>query len=248
MPKIDQGMQTHRIGAGTFNFTGARVSRLGASEYTLVTIAVDESSSVATFEQDLHNALQTAIESCARSPRAENLLVRVLKFSTGCGGLEELHGFKLLSDIDPNGYPLPKPAGMTPLYDAVYSSIGASNAYAKLLYDDDFLANGILFIITDGCENASVATATMIKAEIEKARLGEHIESLVTVLVGINVGTTRQVLENFQRDAGLTHYVDVADASKAKLAKLAAFVSQSVSSQSQSLGTGGPSRTIQPVI
>lgn len=248
MPMFDTAMASHSIAGGQFTFTGARIERLGASEYTLVTIAVDETSSVRSFADELLNALRTAVAACRKSPRAENLLVRVLKFSSTIGGAVELHGFKLLSDIDVAHYAPLTPSGYTPLYDAVYSAIGATNGYARKLYDDDFLANGILFVITDGEENASVATAAMIKAELNQAVQGEHIESLVSVLVGVNAGASRQALEAFQRDAGLTHYIDVADATRQQLAKLAAFVSSSISSQSQSLGTGGPSRNISPTI
>ena len=44
------------------------------------------------------------------------------------------------------------------------------------------------------------------------------------------------------------HHIDVGDATPRKLAKLAAFVSQSISSQSQALGTGGPSQNIAATI
>ena len=50
-----------------------------------------------------------------------------------------------------------------------------------------------------------------------------------------------QALQGFTAQAGVDQYVDVADATPGTLAKLARFVSHSISSQSQSLGTGGPS-------
>jgi uncharacterized protein YegL len=248
MPRIDTDMDTHAIGGGSFSFTGARIQRLGATEYTLVTIALDASSSVAAFEGDLMSALRTAVEACAKSPRAENLLVRVVKFSTGCASVEELHGFKLLADVDIAAYPRLAPSGATPLYDAVYSALSATNVYAKTLHDQDVLVNAILFVVTDGCENASVATAAMIKREIAEAQSREQLESLVSVLIGINAGAARHELAAFQSNAGITHYVEVADASRQRLAKLAAFVSQSISSQSQALGTGGPGQRVVAVI
>lgn len=247
MPKlIDPNMETGTIGGlQQFKFSGVRTDRLGATEYTLVTIATDSTGSVSGFEADLRKAEIAAVEACKKSPRANNLLIRLFRFSTSFpGGTEEIHGFKPLSEIDPSAYPPIVPQGMTPLYDAVFSAVGATNAYAKKLFDDDFLCNGISFINTDGDNNDSSATPAMIRKEIEQAVKGEHIESLVSVLVGINVTSCKQYLEDFQRDAGLTQYIDVGDVTKGKLAKLAAFVSQSVSSQSQALGTGGPSQNI----
>jgi len=249
MPRLDKDMEQGTInGLAAFKFSGVRTDKLEATEYTLVTIAVDVTGSVISFENDLRQALITAVEACQKSPRSDNLLLRVLQFSTQVG-IDELHGFKPLAEIDPQvDYPLFKPDGLTPLYDAVYSSIGAMNAYARKLADDDFLANGIVFIITDGMDNHSTATPAMIKQEIKKARHNEDLESLVTVLIGVNAQDCSQWLQEFKQEADLDQYIDVGEATRGKLAKLAAFISQSVSSQSQALGTGGPSQNIAAVI
>jgi hypothetical protein len=54
----------------------------------------------------------------------------------------------------------------------------------------------------------------------------------------------KSYLENFRINAGLDEYISIGDATAGKLAKLAQFVSQSVSSQSQALGTGGASQPV----
>ncbi|MBI5147744.1 MAG: hypothetical protein HZA37_01170 [Parcubacteria group bacterium] len=241
-------METRKIGASNFNFTGARIDNLGATEYTLVTVAIDVTGSVSGFEGDLRQALIATVEACKKSPRSENLLLRVVMFSTAVGGVSELHGFKPLADIDPNDYAAFVPDGGTPLYDAMYSAVGATVVYGKDLWDNDYLVNGIVFVITDGADNASVATPVMIKKKIDSVKSGEKLESLITILVGVNAQMYQCALEEFRDNAGITQYIDAGDATKAKLAKLAAFVSRSVSSQSQALGTGGPSQNIQAVI
>jgi len=248
MPRLDESMQSHKIG-GSFTFSAARVERLGATEYTLVTVAVDETGSVQGFSDQLREMLVTAVESCKKSPRSDNLLVRVLTFSDRYkNGVNEIHGFKPLGEIDANSYPVIKPGGSTPLYDACYSAIGSQNVYGKQLVDQDFSCNGIVFIITDGGENASVASAQMVADEAKKSISGEVLESMISVLIGINGSSCSQWLSEFQKDAGLTQYIDAGDATPRKLAKLAAFVSKSVSSQSQALGTGGPSQNISATI
>ena len=83
-----------------------------------------------------------------------------------------------------------------------------------------------------------------VRAELSRGVRAESLESLRTVLVGINATQCRNVLETFQADAGIDQYVDVDEATPQKLAKLADFVSRSISAQSQSLGTGGPSRSL----
>lgn len=250
MPRMttDDTMEDGKTaGTQAFKFSGARIEHIAtvASEFTLATVAIDETGSTSGFADDLRQCLIASVESCKRSPRAANLLLRVIKFSTSLrSGIEEIHGFKPLGEIDPNQYPTFKPAGMTPLNDAVFSAVGASHAYAKKLMDQDFMVNGIVFIITDGGDNDSKTTATMIKKELERAKQAEEIESMVTILIGINAADAAQTLSDFQRRAGLDNYIDAGDATKGKLAKLAAFVSQSISSQSQAVATGGPSQNI----
>lgn len=162
--------------------------------------------------------------------------------------MNEIHGFKPLAEIDPNSYPSLRPGGMTPLNDVCYSSIGAMNTYGANLSNNDFGVNAIVFIITDGADNMSTATTRMVKDEARKGVSGEKLESMISVLVGINVGQCLAVLNDFQCDAGLTYFIDAGDVTKGKLAKLAGFVSRSVSSQSQALGTGGPSKDISATI
>jgi len=249
MPRIANNteMETGNIGSG-FSYKGARIENLGATEYTLVTIALDVTGSTEKFAAELRLALITAVESCQKSPRSDNLLLRVITFSTSVGGVNELHGFKPLSEIDPNAYPQFAPDGMTPLYDAVYSSVGAMVEYGQKLVENDFLCNGIAFIITDGYDNRSSTTPKMIREKIIDARQGEKLESLVTVLIGINAKEYRDYLNRLQSDAGLDQFIDAGEATKGKLAKLAEFVTQSVSSQSQAVGTGGPSQNIAATI
>ncbi len=248
MPRLDQ-MEDGKIPGGNFTFSAIRTEHLGASEYTLVTIAVDITGSVDGFEDQLRQCLITAVNSCKKSPRSDNLLIRVILFSSSLqGGIKELHGFKPLAEINPDDYENFNPGGGTPLVDATYSAIGATNAYSKTLYDDDFRNNAIVFIITDGDDNASVMKSSAIKKEIEKGIKGEFLESMVSILIGINAAQYLTELQSFQIEAGLDQFIDAGDVSERKLAKLADFVSQSVSSQSQAVGTGGASQNISTTI
>lgn len=240
-------MQVHQIG-GNFSFSAVNLNRLGATEYTLVGIAVDITGSTSGFQDSLLLALKTAVYSCKKSPRSENLLIRVVTFCSS-SGVVEIHGFKPLSEINPDtDYQPFSPSGLTPLYDATYSVVGSIVEMGKQLSDNHFQANGIGFIITDGDDNTSTETPATIKDQIEGIRSGEKLESLLAVLIGINATRFNAELQSFRTDAGLDQYIDAGDATPSKLAKLAQFVSQSVSSQSQALGTGGPSQSIAATI
>ncbi len=251
---MSQTMNDFDQGSG-FQFSGATIEDLGASSYTLVTIALDETGSISGFERQIESMLKAAIEACFSSPYANNLLIRVIRFDSkyrgqSGNGVDEIHGFKPLSEIDIAAYPQLSGGGTTPLLDAVYSSVGAANVYATELRDLDFDVNGITFVITDGGDNHSVASVKMVREELAKSVKGEIMESHVSILIGIDTGSgnAKDVLEAFQQKTGMDKFIWAGEATKGKLAKLADFVSQSISSTSQALGTGGPSQKISATI
>lgn len=251
MPRIPTSLETSMelkslSGPGHFQFSGVRPEDLGATEYTLVTILIDITGSVSRFKDGLLESLKATVRGCLKAPRADNLLLRVVVFNSVIG-IQELHGFKPLHEIDiDNDYQEFKPDGMTPLYDATDTAIEATLEYAKDLSDQDFDVNGAIYIITDGQENNSRSRLPHHIAErLVKVKQEEYLESLNTILIGLTAdGNDTQFLKNFREDVGLTQFVDVGEATPQRLAKLGAFVSKSVSSQSQALGTGGPSQPI----
>lgn len=222
-----------------FQFSGKPVNDLESSEYTIANILVDESGSVNSFKNELERAIRAAVESCAKSPRAEAMLVRVAAFADT---LREIHGFLPLSDIDLNRYDgSVHPHGSTALHDATLESIETVDAYANKLVANRYTVNGICFIITDGGENASrTANIAKIVARIDQIRQQEKLESLKIVLVGVG----GYDFTTYAANAKFDQYVNIGDATPQKLARLADFVSKSISSSSQALGTGGASQNI----
>jgi hypothetical protein len=244
MPKFTSENTTNGI-QNTFSFSAVDLSTLGATEYTLVAIITDTSGSVFTFAREEEEAIKGVIGACRKSPRADNLMLRMTRFDTS---VEEVHGFKLLQDCNPADYDgVIRTGGMTALYDAAIDGIDALSRYGKELQKNDFSVNGIAFVITDGQNNAGVhLNPRGVKEAISRALSGENLESIQTILIGVNVGdpTLEAYLKNFAADTGFSQYVELKDANAATLAKLAAFVSKSISSQSMALGTGGPSQTL----
>ena len=245
MPKLmgQNAMQTHQT-LHNFNFSAVDVKSLGASEYTIVTIAQDTSSSVTDFKKAMEDTLKQILEACKKSPRSENLLLRLVEFNSDIG---ELHGFRELKAIDPAEYDdILKPRGMTALYDGVLSATEAVEVYGKKLSSMDYRCNGVIFIITDGCENASVNKDSVeLKKAFGRVRTNETLESLQTILIGVGTDPqVMQILQDLQQAAGIDQFVDMGAATPAKLAKLAAFISKSISSTSQALGTGQPSQPL----
>ena len=235
-------------GPGTFKYSAKRIEKLGATEYTLTTIVCDASGSVQPFATDLLHCIKTIVEACQKSPRSENLMLRLLVFNNA---IYEIHGFRPLYEINPDDYESLDPNYTTLLYDATYDAVSATLEYSERLISQDFDCNGAIYIITDGLDTHSDMSPSSIKDKIVSAINQETIiESLVTVLIGLhdpNLSWQQDVinkLEEFKDKAELTAFLDVGEATPQKLAKLANWVSESVSSQSQSLGTGGSSQIL----
>lgn len=223
----------------SMQFSFVKPEDLEATEYTLVTIVVDKTGSVDKFSKELLEAIKNIIKACKKDPRHDFLLVRLVTFSTN---VMEVHGFIPVVSINEDDYEELNCGGMTALYDAFYECISATLIYTKTLVDMDFDVNGVVFVVTDGCDNASrQSDLQSIKNLISLSKSNEEIGSLLTIVIGINSGDAgySRHLQIFKDEAELSQFVDVGDASAGKLAKLAQFVSQSISSQSKALGTGG---------
>jgi len=248
MPKFFND-QTEEViqatGPGSIEFSAVRPGELEELAYTLVGIAVDITGSVMGFEDLLLECLKESVRGCEKAPRSENLLIRASQFSSMVGN-EEIHGFRLLADIDVDQVYQPfNCGGGTPLFDATEDHLAAIQTYGEQLFDEeDMDVNAVLFVITDGDDNVSRATPSTIKDRVQSIKKNEKIESVQIVLIGVNIDDARikQRLAEFKDEAELDEYIDAGDASKGTLAKIAGFVSQSVSSTSQALGSGGPSQ------
>lgn len=237
-----QALVKHKT--GHFGFSAVGLDDLGASEYTLVTVIADRSGSTQGFQQAMELVLKELNKACFHSDRANNLLIRLVAFEDFA---EEIHGFKLLQQINPDDYNgVLRPGGMTALFDAAVDGIEATTNYAEYLAKQDFMSNGFVVVITDGMDNRSKLTAARVKEALVKAVKSEYLESIMSILVAVNVqdATALQMLQDFNTTVGFTQYLELGNADAKTLAKLANWLSESVSSQSQALGSGGVSQSL----
>jgi len=224
-----------------YGYSAAKIETLGATEYTAATIVVDVSGSTQGFKVEMEACVAEIISACKYSPRADNLLLRLVQFDTI---LDEIHGFKLLENCNTGDYSgVLRAGGNTALYDAAENAISATINYAGRLAAGDLSTNAILFVITDGMDNASKLTVASVKRAMERGVSSETLGSIVSILIGVNVGNadiSRQ-LKDFKETAGFTQYIEIDRADRDSLAGLARFVSQSINLQSQVLLAGGSS-------
>ena len=243
MPVFKDDMMEQPIAGTNYGFSATRLENLGATEYTLGTIVVDVSGSTIPFRDNMEKALKAAVESCKSNPRADNMMLRVIMFD---GKVEEFHGFKQLRDCSEADYDgcLGRSGGVTALYDATYNAIQSVNQYAETLVKQDYDVNAIVFVITDGMDYGSTGTRKMVGEAFKDSVTSESLESMNSVLIGVNAQDVGTYLTDFKDESGFTQYVGLDDANPNTLAKLGDFISKSLSSTSQALGTGGPSQSL----
>lgn len=255
MPKLGDNSTLENFNVGSFGFTAQSINDLESSSFTLVDIAVDMSSSVESFADEIETALKNVVLSLKGDmskgikphPKSDSIMIRITKFSND---VTEVVGYCLLANLDTSMLTGQfKAHGMTALYDATINAAEAAYNYAKALREQTFEANWILFVITDGLNNSGRFRNDSYLPEVKKAmalpRKSEIMESTVSVLIGVNVGEAKNALEKFRTEAGFTQdMILLSDASPKTIGKIGGFISQSISSQTAARGTGGPSQSI----
>jgi uncharacterized protein YegL len=244
MPLLSDNDNDGAVKVAAYNFSNINVNNLGADSYTLCGIILDHSGSVSGFAKDIETCVQNVIKGCQKSPRADNMLIRMLKFNSG---VEQVHDFKLLNDCAPATYNnILNPGGCTSLFDASVDIIESVANAGKELKEQEYKVNGIVTIITDGCDVGSEHTLNSVKKAIEKARKNECLESILVILIGVNITDTEVStrLKEFETTGGVDQYVEINKADPNTFAKIAGFIVSSFSSQSQSLGSGTASQPI----
>jgi hypothetical protein len=239
---LNAGLKQHTLAGSAYGFSGVRIDDLGASEYTLAVIAADTSGSVGPFVRHIEATIGAVVQACGRSPRADNLMLRLLSFDDT---VTEVHGFRALAELDPAAYHNTlKAGGCTALFDAALNAVASATHYGEQLVRHAFGVNAIVFVITDGCDNRSTAGLAQLTEAVNQARHAERLESLATVLIGVNLtdDTVKTTLAQLAQSAGFTQFIAMDQADARSLARVADFVSQCVSVQSACLGSGqGPS-------
>jgi len=217
-------------------------------EYTLVSVAEDVSPSTGMIRDEMCEGMKTVVLACKKAPRADKLMLHFTKFGSN---IEEAHGFKPITGIVENEYsPSQTIGGSTCLYDAIFNAVAAVAQYAEILDKSDIGSNAIIFILTDGMDNSSSLGPQSIIDKIEEIRMKEILESVKIIIIGFNdpnSGYSKEIAEylnNLTKELNLDQYVDVGSMTPEAAAKVFGFVSQSISSQSQHLGTGGPSQNL----
>ena len=237
-------LEQFNLPTNNFGYSGVPIGAVELSEMTLATLVIDESGSIMSFRQEMVNAVKEIIKALRNAPRRDNLMLRTVTFSNN---LSEFHGYKPLMECNEDDYNNIIRAGqMTALFDATENAMSAHTDYSRQLTEMGYDVNGIVVVITDGWENHSGCKIQDVKKSIENATKSEAMTSLVSILIGVDIQEpeVETALKKFKEDAGIQQFVAVNDASAKTLSKVANFVSQSISQQSQNISGSGPSQPI----
>ena len=240
---LSEGLQSFAIPGANYGYTGANLDTLGSFRNTIALGLLDESGSTAPFSRQLEMTVQEIVRSLRDNENADSLLYAHYHFDSN---FREVHGFKELPSINPSDYDgCWAGGGRTTLYDSEKKVIDFVADYGRQMTEKQYLCNGIIYTLSDGMDWGSVLTENDVKEALEKAMQGETLESLMTILIGINDDAGVQAdLEKHAKNCGFTQYIPAKDASQKTLSRIAGFVSKSISSQSQALGSGGPSQSL----
>lgn len=233
----------HKV--GRFGFTATSLAELEASEYTLIQILIDGSSSMCDRLHRIEAMLSGIVAACQQSPHKYNLMLRVVTFGPAP---REIHGFKMISQCNSAEYSgVLASDGPTALIDAMLNGVEASGAYAEYLDKQDYLVNGLLIVITDGLDNSSITLPNELMNALARASKAESLNSFTSLLVGIVGMSDRKspaykevsgALRRFQREVGFSSFIEVDSLDEDAASSLADFLYNSIHIVNDSLGTG----------
>ena len=238
------GSQSFMIPGSNYGYTGMPVENLTSFTNTVAVGLLDESGSTSPFKTQMDNCCKEIVKSLRHSSVADNLIYRQCHFGTN---FREHHGYTPLSQLNESMYDgCYQSGGQTMLYDSIVRVINETLHYADLQAQNHYRCNGIIYIITDGADYKSMLNQSDVKDALAKAVSSESLESLMTILIGVNDNSTIQdELRKFQQNVGITQFEFIDTADEKKLARVANLISRSVISQSQHVNSGGPSQTLQ---
>lgn len=236
-----------------FGFSMTGIQNLTETSYTLALIMLDLTGSVSGEEAEIKRMLEQIVADGKRAGWGKRVLISAMAFNTQIG-VKELFGFDVPSAIDLSGVQINTTAA-TNLIDAMATGHDALEKAANELVGADFITNLLLIGTTDGEDNASRLTAQELAGKFAAARKNESFDSFKTILIGLRTGqqaqdsryarkTVDQVLTDLTAAAQFDQYESAKQVKDGTYGKIGGFISQSISSSSQSLGSGSPSQNV----
>lgn len=139
---------------------GLGADDLGASDATLVSVVLDMSGSMEPHRKDVIDAYNAMIRSLSGAKAATSILVSTWAFEDKARLLSSFEAVESKPRLTQAVY---APSGTTALYDAVLGAMTGLVAYGQRLWDEGVPTRRVLFVLSDGEDNASKATASAVR-------------------------------------------------------------------------------------
>lgn len=159
---------------------GAQVDDLNTDDVTLLSVILDQSSSMSGLQNDVIDAFNEMTRALADSKAADSILMSVWKFDNDSSLLFSYTPIDQVKDLTSNDY---QPNGATALYDATMDGFTGIVAYGQDLRNNGIRTRSIVVVISDGGDNVSSHTAAAVKT-ISQDLLRQEIYTLAFVGLG----------------------------------------------------------------
>jgi uncharacterized protein YegL len=228
--ELNQGAgQDYNYDFGNFNPNDVEVP-----ETINAVFVIDTSSSVHAYVKELNSAINDFTVRMQKSHAAPNLFVSMVEFNDD---VTVTSGFRPISEIQPIDL-ASRIGGYTALYKACDVSLKNAIDYRKDLEQAGVNCKTLLFIITDGEDNASGSvTAADVKAKIDTLMQEErNLFSFESILFGVGNANT---FEAAQKDMGIHKLAQVGTTAD-EIRKMINFISSSITNVSTGQGMSAP--------
>lgn len=143
---------------------GAQVDDLNTDDVTLVSIIIDESSSMDHVRDDVIDAFNTMARALNDSKAADSILLSAWTFADHP---KLLFGYTPIANVKDLTRAEYNPSGMTALYDATLDGMTGIIGYGQDLRNNGIRTRAIVVVISDGGDNTSRQTSHSIKTVAE---------------------------------------------------------------------------------
>lgn len=128
---------------------GMDIDDIEVSEVTLVTVLVNDSSSIeyGGLTDAFIEGQNELIDALANSKASDSIMFAQGQFNYGV-----LHSYVPIEDAERLNSSNFRPSGMTPLYNHYIEALGANIAYAQMLKENGTPVKNIFIVITDGAD------------------------------------------------------------------------------------------------
>lgn len=208
------------------NFNPADVD---CDEVINAVFVVDVSGSVSSYVDHLNNAFNDFVQRMQKSHVSNQLFVSIVEFNNN---INVKSGFQPIANISPVDFST-SIGGTTALYDAVKTSLKSALDYRDNLETSGVNVKSLLFVITDGDDNASKSNPSEVKQQIKDLlREERNYFSFTSILFGVG---NEADFTKAQTEMGIEHLAKIGNSGD-DIRKMINFISASISSVSSGQG------------